>query len=355
MATRQQRQKKQQQQQIWNLPDAILFRVLEYAAAPTHRACILTQQVAPLCRDSFRAILRGGIGDDERRGSEKNKGAATPPASPTSEGIWEMILKQDYGVALEEEEDDGEGGFEGPNAVAAGASSSSSGGKRRRRNSRQQGAQNNSRRRRHSKRLKRSPIHKVRDAHQLMKDNTEIAFFYLSEMVAASDKKNLLTPSKFVGLLNEYGPHLRVNTLISTGGLFLVEVCRARKVSESTVLKCAKELVENRGALVDASTSESNSTHETPLCVASARGMPSVVKYLLEKGADVSHRSSGRFRLHTRRTRTVKCVNNTPLEFCEAMLAAEITAGAKPSDLKRLKSCKRLLLLQKKKAPARRA
>jgi hypothetical protein len=188
------------------------------------------------------------------------------------------------------------------------------------------------------------------DISELIHDNTEIAFFYLSEMVSLA--RGGLTKAKLRGLLDEYGP-IRTNNVVSSGGVFLVELCRARHVKESVILACVQEMVESHGALVDASTRESERCRESPLCVAAARGMPTVVKYLLQRGASPELRSSGRFRLHHVPKRSLHRKNARPLEFSQAMRAAEKEAGATDRSLGALDKCiKRLQKVTRKLASA---
>jgi hypothetical protein len=265
---------------LWDFPDSILFYVVSFVAPPTHRAAVICHQLAPLCSSCSRKLL------DEQHSL-----------------LWDVVLKEDYGVTDE-------------------SHSKST--------------------RRSCKRLRRSSLQRVMESHKLIKDNSEIAYFYLSEMVNSSSDK--LTKTKLIALLEEYGPHLRLNNQTSSGGLYLVEVCRARHVKEAVILKCARELVDVRGALVDMSTRESPVAHLTALCTAAARGMVSVVKYLLdEKAASKSIRSSGRFRLHSQPKKTLTCRDVTPLEFARAMLNAEREAGGDNAGLNDLKSCIRLL------------
>ena len=181
----------------------------------------------------------------------------------------------------------------------------------------------------------------------MIRDNSEIAFFYLTEMASSAGG---LTKAKLRGLLHEYGP-IRVNNVVSSGGLFLVELCRAKQLRESTILACVKELVEYYGALVDCTTRESASSQQNSLCVATVRGMPTIVKYLLQKGANPELLSSGRFRLRGRKSLLRK--NVTALEFGQAMRAAEAEAGATKQELKSLDTCLELLRpLTRKRAPA---
>lgn len=215
--------------------------------------------------------------------------------------LWEILLQQDYGSAKAED-----------------------------------------RTRRIPKRLRRSAFYRVQDAHRLMQDNTEIVFYYLSELSngVAAEK---LSKSRMCRLIHDFGPTLRINKTVSSGGLYLVEVCRARKVKEGTILTCVQTLVEVYGALVNLSSDESQHSRQTALCVAAVRAMPNVVKYLLEKGASGEIRSSGRFRLHTQPRKSVGAGNVTPLEFSQLMLNAEKEAGASQEALKDLVKCINLL------------
>jgi hypothetical protein len=267
--------------QLWELPDVILFNITCFCAAPTHRASILCHQIAPLCKSSHRTLLL-----DERAAN-----------------LWDMLLKEDYGVTTD-------------NRLSE------------------------TKKRRACKRLRRSPAQKVRDAHRLINDNTEIAFYYLNEMVNSSSKAGKLTKAKMISLFDEYGPHLRINRPVSSGGLYLVEICRAKHVTETVILKCVQELIENRGALVDAKSMESINSSENALCVAAARGMHTVVRYLLEQaGANKDIVSSGRFALHSAKKKTIRCIDKKPLEFACAMQKAEKAAGASDSSLFGLNKC----------------
>lgn len=265
---------------LLQLPDATLFHVLSFVAAPTHRAGVVCHQLAPLSHASHVRLLR----DDTQ--------------------LWQAILQQDYGVG----------------AVAGGPS----GGDKRR----------------CCKRLERSPLERVMEAHRLVKDNTEIAFYYLSELVTSSgSRKAKLTKKLMMRLMDEYGPNLRINQRTSTGGLFLVEVCRARNATEAVVLLCVRGLIENHGALVNLQTFEATSVRQTALFVASVRGMPNVVKYLLKKGACPLIRCSGRFKLHTNSKKTMRFIDIPCLEAMKEMKGAELAEGASERDLTFLSDC----------------
>lgn len=267
---------------FWDLPDVLLFKIVTFAAAPTNRATVLCHTIAPLCRSSYHKILNG----DEI----------------TVSSLWDMIFVEDY-----------------------------------------HGSIHQNRSNRECKRLRRGPIHRVREAHRLIKDNTEIAYFYLSEMSNSCNGASKLTRARMMGLLNEYGPNLQLNQTVSSGGLFLVEVCRAKNVRESVILRCVHELVEQRGVMVDLRTSESESSCLTALCVAAARGLHTVVAYLLQKGAALDIISSGRFALHTRPKKSIRCHHQTALEFARTMHQAETNEGCGLGALKGLEKCMSLL------------
>lgn len=268
---------------IWELPEVLLFHTLSFMAGPTERVTVICHQLAPLCAASKTSLL-------------SNNGEQSP--------LWSAILKHDYGVKLNERAD-----------------------------------------KRSSKRLKQSPLQRVRDAHKNTRDNAEIAYYYLTELTSTGG----LTRQKLTSLIHEYGAQTRINRLTSTGGTFLVECCRARKVKESTILRCVEELVDRWGADVDLGVNESiwgESPLEKPLtalCVAAAKGMPAIVKYLLERGADRRITCTGRFRLYQRPSRSIKCVAKTPLEFAETMHAAELEEGATKSGMKELRKVMALL------------
>lgn len=254
-----------------------------FVASPTHRAHVFCHQLAPLCKAANKAILL----EEER-----------------SVLLWDAVLVGDYGVDKSKLKRKGK---------------------------------------RSCKRLRRSPCHQVRDAHRMVKDNTEIAFFYLSEMAHATGKKVALTKKSMVGILQEYGPHLRVNHPVSSGGVFLVELCRARQVKEAVILKCVQVLIERYGAKVNVHTYEAQNSHLTALCVAAVRGMPSVVQYLLQKGASGNEKCSGRFRLSTKSHKSIRCTDATALEFAQAMHQMEVDNGATTSELNNLSKSIRLL------------
>jgi len=266
---------------LWELPEIILYRIAQFASSPTKRASLICHRIAPLCKESYRSLL-----------IEERKCA----------GLWDLILTGDYGIVTKINE-----------------------------------------KKRCSKRLRRSPAHKVGDAHRMMIANTELAYSDLWEL-GYSSKKNALTKQKLSNILDEYGP-VMINRTMRSGGNFLVEVCRSRNSSPKVVFHCVQELVERRGACVNISTYDSKSSSLTALCVASVRGMHKVVDFLLSNGAlaSINIRCTGKFRLFKNPKRSLRCNHVTPLEFSEQMLAAEAKEGATEQDLKDLNRCIKLL------------
>lgn len=185
---------------------------------------------------------------------------------------------------------------------------------------------------RSSKRLRRNTAkEEVADCHKLLCDRTYIAFYALTEM--ANSSRTPLSLRNLRWIFKNYGPILRCNQYqnpdqagASASGTFLVECCRARHVKESIILSCIKELIEKHGALPDVNIqtegSEANvkpcRSFSTPLCIASARGMPSVVKYLIFAGASISHKGTDCIPLLTNPHKRIRGTH-TPLEFAKEM------------------------------------
>jgi hypothetical protein len=195
-------------------------------------------------------------------------------------------------------------------------------------------------------------------AYNLLLSRNESALLELQEHAHSSKKR--LSLSMLKKLLIEYEP-IAINRRVRTGGTFLVEVVRARYVQESVILKCIKLLIGN-GAnpnIASAevglfSTSMAENIYRTsaasgvvgrwsstgkelyPLVIAAARGMCTVVKYLLDVGANRNLRGSSRFRLYSNPRKSVKGVDLTALEFAIQMKDHELENGVQRADLRGL-------------------
>jgi hypothetical protein len=222
---------------------------------------------------------------------------------------------------------------------------------------------------------------------------------------SSSSNKHKISLSNLRSILNTYGPNIHINQRSSIGGTFLVDVLRARHVKESTVLACVKELVDVYNASLYTPVLASkrglssrnninstrtgggkgsmNNTTLPPLVIAAARGMPTIVKYILSKAElkndcnneilNVSStmlsssslskdyniltqgqqqqeqhitqiKGTSRFRLFSNPKKSIHGTF-TPLEFSMKMKQAEIENGAHERDLKCLNKCIELLSL----------
>lgn len=192
------------------------------------------------------------------------------------------------------------------------------------------------------KRLKRDMLQRVQDAHRSMLQKTEFAFFYVAELTSQQKNKELLTKSKLLSILQEFGPNLRLSGPLRSGGVFLVELCRAKKVRETTIVKCVEHMLTKCKCDPNDITNESPSSRQTALSVAAARGLASVVALLLEAGAQTEMKCSGRFRLAFAKS-SISGKKWTALEFAYNMREAEIRNGTNPRKLKGLDRCIKLL------------
>lgn len=159
-----------------------------------------------------------------------------------------------------------------------------------------------------------------------------------------SKQRGILTKAKLRGLFQEYGPVIRVNGLVTSGSLFLVELCRARHVREATLLACVKELIQVHGALVNGITYESATSRQTALWVAATRGMTTIVRYLLEKGANpYAPVCTGRVRYGPQQRLSLYRQDVSVLEFTKALRDAQAKVGMPRNVLSPLDSCIGLL------------
>lgn len=290
---------------LLTLPEPLLQSIIFYAAPRFERAQLLCHRLGLTCRALFSAVDEG------------------------LHNVWAAIHLEDYET-------------DGTSNVRRGGKSTSP--------------------TRASKRLRRSPKDTVASSHLLLIERTSIAHFCVTEW--AHSKQSPLSVGRLRWALREYGPNIRINQRVEIGGTILVECCRARYVKECVILGCVRELVEKYGAdpnLAAASEKKHGSLKAaskagtaaavgsgggggglSPLIIASARGMPSVVRYLLAKNASPFVVGTGRFRLHTNNSKSVSGTYR-PLEFARTMREAEISHGAEGAVLKDIEKCIRML------------
>lgn len=208
--------------------------------------------------------------------------------------------------------------------------------------------------RRDSKRLRRtSAKNDVVHAHFNLRDQTEMALQEIADMAISKIPKPL-SLARLRATLNTYGPVVNIDQRSSIGGTFLVDVIKARCVKESVILACTKDLIEQYGANPNVPATEGATYQHVlkrkkdsslpPLVVAAARGMSSVVKYLIQKhvGANVHAKGTSRFRLYTNSKKSITgCYS--PLDFSIKMKEAEMEHGALENQLNSLTECINLL------------
>jgi hypothetical protein len=245
-----------------------------------------------------------------------------------------------------------------------------------------------------------SPKEQYIHAYNLLLARNESALLELTEHAQQSssssssyitNNKKRLSPSIIKKIIIEYGP-IAINRRVQTGGTYLVEIIRARNVHESVILKCCKLVIEMYGAnpnipsaemIVGRANLNSNNTASSsslssqqlslrragtkkrevssaivvgsssnittrccqtsstgkelyPLIIASARGMSSVVQYLLTRGANTNVKGSSKFRLYANPRKCIKGIDLTALQFARRMKEMEIENGCKLVDLRGL-------------------
>ena len=192
---------------------------------------------------------------------------------------------------------------------------------------------------------RRTMKQRVQEAHLRLIEKTEVAHYYVTEM--AHSQTNSLSLKALRSTFNQYGgPLIRYNHRALVGGTFLIECCRARHIKESVIVSCAKELLEKCGANPNVSSgvgpAENGKGGLTPLCIASARGMSLLVRYLLKRGASKELKGTGSFRLFSNPNKSISGTF-TPIEFAKTMRNAEVKCGVDLNDLRSLDQCIKML------------
>ena len=133
-------------------------------------------------------------------------------------------------------------------------------------------------------------------------------------------KKTRLTVRRLRWALDEFEPHVNYRYVTS-----LLNECCSADAKDTVILECVRELIENFGADPNLGTiPDEGSLHGvTPLIIASARAIPSVVRYLLDAGASPFTIGNAKFTWEEKGSRNVKG-SHTPLEFAREMREAEI-------------------------------
>lgn len=157
--------------------------------------------------------------------------------------------------------------------------------------------------------------------------------------VAGQDTKNL-TVSVLKSILLQWG----TITLIDRASpvyhaTLLMEMCKARGTREQNIVLCCQHLIDSCGADVNARPPVSNGL--TALILASCRGLPKLVAFLLSRGAKTTPAGEGRFRLAGSAKSIAGCY--TALRWVGVLLSAEEANGVNDADRQPLERCRDLL------------
>ena len=143
---------------------------------------------------------------------------------------------------------------------------------------------------RRSKRLKKTPLESFGDAmrRRLMRwDSLAIEMVSLCTLPG----KEVLTKEKFDKLVKSAQPTDIDHVGLASESTVLMEIVKARKMGDVSIMKCVKQCVETFGADVN----KGNQHGINPLILSAARGLPNVCKFLLKHGADPTLKGKGSF------------------------------------------------------------
>ena len=168
-----------------------------------------------------------------------------------------------------------------------------------------------------------TPIEQLKLAHSACKTMTTYALDEVTLLTNRSKckrkREKRLTKANLIKVLDYYGPSLFLD------GSFLVQICRAKQ-DERVILNCVKELVEAHGVagdLINVPAKDGGEDPQTALWVAAVRGLPEVVLYLLQHGANEHLISSGTFGLRSNPNCFFRLDPCEPLEAATIMLNCE--------------------------------
>lgn len=175
------------------------------------------------------------------------------------------------------------------------------------------------------------------NARTSLRRNSEYAHDDLTGVSSGSHQK--MTLNRLRRVLKKWIP-LDINHIHQRGSTILMECVRTRKCSCRQALMCTKELLQKWGAdpNIEHPTSGMRAIH-----YCAARGMPKVVKLLLQHGAKIDIKGKGTFTtsisdtLGSRKRRLTG--KYTPLEWAIAMRDLEIGVGVGPSAIRQLNEC----------------
>lgn len=274
------------------LSPALLYKIVQYVAPPTRRACVLSYQLASICTAMDYSIH---VKQPE---------------------LWYLVLREEY----QHENQD--------HNPCAGSPRS-----KRRRILQQQHQETSN-----------CSLQMVKEAHTLRCHQTDDAHVALATM-AESSSMAPLTMTRLRALLSR--SKILIHRRSPTGRTFL-QACCAADIDEGTLLRCVRCLIEEYGADPNQwTTAESPYADRPVLFFAIARAMPSVVHYLVFSAkASVTIQVTGRLRgvssVEKAADHAAAVVEGTftPLSFARSLLCAEqASACLSPYWSKKLRKC----------------
>ena len=189
---------------------------------------------------------------------------------------------------------------------------------------------------RRSKRLCRSALQQLGEAVQRRHQRWDSLSIDLIAQRCGSSPSRLSTAS-LKKLLAAAVPVDIDKVGLASESTLLMECVKARTASATVILSCVRELVEGHGA--DVNQANQHGGGVSALIIAAARGFPGVVRYLVQKGADVSHRGTGRFVTYLGTHAKPVRGTMTALEWATAMLDAERELCVMDRNLQSLADC----------------
>jgi len=356
-----------------HLPPELWMRILEWTASPTFRAAVLCHQIAPLNKRTKHFVL----------GRNTSNGCAG------SKELWNLLLQRDYhhhhhqqqqqqhmhcSLSKVEYSRNGSGNGNGNGSVRI--------SKRQRRISVRLSPPTSTTAQRHPRLL-------VEEQHLAMLGRTEEAYHRIETLAdpfktTASLSSSLdvespvstltttaaaaaLTLARLRSILQQNAP-LNINRVSPFSGRTMLQVVCASEMSERNLVECVRFLVKHHhhyhhqahdehyyNYRVDpniCSTQEAPYVDRPALYFAIARVMPSLVRVLIvEAGAQLNVRISGRVRRTFDNGRHLVLHDATPLQYAQALWRVEVEEDkvVSPYWTKKLKNVIQVLLqLQKK-------
>ena len=302
---------------LLDLPHDVWFRILEFIALPTFRACILCHKIAPLCKASRTFVNEG----------EKSR------------ALWECLYRADY-VNNKSLSTTAKPGDAGKNMLTI------------RRKSPRKRKTNEDMRQDHRLVVQREHQCLLNRTDNFYDDVEQIVnpFPYLRldkkrpRFVRKKKKSGSLSLDKLKQLLEQYAP-ISVHRVSPVSGRTLLQLLCAGEMSAPTIVACIRYLLQEpyRADPNQYSKGESPFADRPILYFAISRAWPTLVQTLLDvtNNSVLKTRVRGHFRMTFDTTRVISGAY-TPLEFAQEMLVAE-QPNIPPYWANQMKVCIRIL------------